>query len=43
MMKDGVIVVNTARGGVCQEDDVLDAVDSGKSERKANAATPKTR
>lgn len=30
MMKDGVIVVNTSRGGVIVEDDLLDALDSGK-------------
>ena len=30
MMKDGVIVINTSRGGVIVEDDLLNALDSGK-------------
>ncbi len=29
-MKDGVIVINTSRGGVINEDDLLNALDSGK-------------
>ena len=29
-MKDGVIVVNTARGGTINEDDLLEALDNGK-------------
>jgi D-3-phosphoglycerate dehydrogenase / 2-oxoglutarate reductase len=30
MMKDGVIIVNTARGGLIHEDDLLYALDNGK-------------
>jgi D-3-phosphoglycerate dehydrogenase / 2-oxoglutarate reductase len=30
MMKDGVIIVNTARGGLIHEDDLLFALDNGK-------------
>lgn len=33
-MKDEVILVNLARGGVVVEDDMLDALDSGKSESR---------
>lgn len=29
-MKNGVVLINTARGGVIQEDDLLEAVNSGK-------------
>ena len=29
-MKDGVILINTSRGGVINEKDLLDGLDSGK-------------
>ena len=30
MMKDGVVIINTSRGGVVNEDDLLDALGTGK-------------
>lgn len=30
-MKDGVILINTGRGGLAQEEDVAEALDSGKA------------
>ena len=30
LMKDGVIIINTSRGGVVNEDDLLDALETGK-------------
>jgi len=33
-MKDGVLIVNTARGAVIKEDDLAEALKSGKGERR---------
>lgn len=38
-MKDGVIIVNCARGGIINEDALLKALDSGKVNRCSRSST----